>query len=512
MRLSVESPTKAFIEDISDAELQVLTAQLTYNNTANQHKLKRHYNNVFWRNKNRDSWEAELEKLKKSVKHTLIFEENGRKYIRPGSIPYLIDIGNIQVVNKIQYPTPKKVPWAKPLPFELHPYQEISWQRLIEEKHAHVELCTAAGKSAILQKLCRETGFKSAIVAPSRSIFRELLASFEKHLGKNQVGAYGDGKKKIGKRFTICIADSIANIKPGTPEWEFFSTMEALYVDESHTWGAETLDEQCHGIFANVPFRAFFSGTQTRGDGAEKLLWSIIGKNVYTLTTKEAIQKGYIGKHDFIIFDVESSNPNFYSKDALDMKRTHFLDNRNIAAIIAKFINSTAELKGEQSLVLVEELDQISMLIKLLKVPYVYAHSETKKERLLELGLEKVDTAESVEKFNKNQAKVLIGTSCIATGTNIYPQRYTFNWVGGASEIKTKQGPVGRSSRKGEHNPWAELCIHKDCTTIVDFNVYDIEVMQKHLEDRISYYMDSGTEIRRINLNAKKQASGGPRQ
>lgn len=510
MKLTIETPTRAYIDEITPDELIKLTNDLTYTNTSKQHQLKRHYNNTWYRNKNPDAWQKTLEELKKSVKNTLIYENNGKKYIRPGSIPYLEQF-SLDVVNKITYPKPRKVAWAKPLPFDLHPYQEQSAERLIEEKHSNVELCTAAGKSAILLKLCRETGFKTAIIAPSRSIFYELLEKFEYHLGKANVGAFGDGKKKIGKRFTICISDSVSNVKPGTPEWEFFSNLELLAVDESHTWGAETLEELCHGIFENVPYRAFFSGTQTRGDGAEKLLQSIIGKTVCKLTTKEAIERGYIGNHDFLIIDVESSNPNFSSQDALEMKRIHFLNNKNICAIIAKLVNAAALTGGHQSLVLVEELEQIRMLTSMLKVPFAYAHSESKKDRLNELGLEKVDPAESVEKFNKNEVKVLIGTSCVSTGTNIYPQRYTFNWVGGASEIRTKQGAVGRSSRKYDSNPWKDLCMYKDCTTIIDFNVHDIFILQRHLDERISFYKDSGTEIKRTKINAKTEKTGGLR-
>jgi superfamily II DNA or RNA helicase len=507
MKLIVVSPTQANIDRINHQELDTLKGLLTYTNTANQHKLKRHYNNHFWRNKNSDTWQAELDKLKASIKHTLVFDN----FIRPGSIPYLSGL-DIEIENQIKYPEPKKVAWAKPLPFELHNYQEESWKKLLEAKHANVELCTGAGKSAILLKLCRETGFRAAIIAPSRSIFNELVEKFEYHLGRVNVGKFGDGKKTLGKRFTICIGDSVANIEPGTKEWEFFSGLDMLCVDESHTWGAETLESICHGVLANIPYRFFFSGTQTRGDGAERLLQSIIGKTVYRLTTKEAVDAEYIANHEFRIVTVESSNPYFNSKDVLEMKRAHFLNNKNIATFVAKLANADAMVHKRQTLVLVDELPQIAMLSKLLSVPFAYAHSESKADRLAELGLVKVEPAESVEKFNKGEIMVLIGTSCISTGTNIYPTHNTVNWQGGSSEIKTKQGAVGRSVRKHGQNPFKDKVTPKEKALIWDFDVYDIYVLSKHLTERISYYQDSGTEIKRIVLNAKTQATGGLRR
>lgn len=505
MRFIIETPTRAYLDQYDSSDLDSLRKALSYTNTANAHAAKRHANNVWLRNKNRDAWQKQYDELKASIQNCLLFEENGRYFVRPGSLPYL-DIKDDNIINNVNYPVPRKVPWAKMLPFQLHEYQETSWQELLKIKHGSVELCTGAGKSAILLKMCRETGFRAAIIAPSQSIFLELLEKFEYHLGKDKVGALGDGKRRLGKKFTICIADSLCNLKPGTEEYDFFKNLDMICADESHTWGAETLETICHGVFQNVPYRFFFSGTQTRGDGAEKLLESIISKTVNKLTTEDAIKGGFISPHDFTLVDIESSNPNLQSADILEMKRIHLLRNKNIAAFIAKLANSAAMASGKQTLVLVEELAQITMLIPLLNVPFAYAHSEKSAKKLSDIkahtGIEllKVDRAESVEKFNKNEVKVLIGTSCIATGTNIYPTHQTVNWVGGASEIKTKQGAVGRSVRKSEQNPWAAKCVPKDMAHIFDFNVYDQEALYKQFLDRILYYRESGMPIKRIKI------------
>jgi|GEM_PF-2907555 len=500
MHLKITMPSKAFIESITDAELEKLTEVLSYTNTAAQHMVKRHYNMKWLKEKNRAAWAFKLEELKKAVHHTLIWEEDGKKYIRPGSIPYLRADFNITVENTIVYPTPKAVGWKVKFPYDRMEHQLVTENEMIADPHSSCELCTSAGKSAILLHVCRNTGFSTVIVVPSKSIFHELLDSFEKYLGKAQVGGFGDGKKVIGKKFTIAIGDSLANIKQGTVEWEFFSTRQQMCVDESHTWGADSLNDICHGVLGDVPCRHFFSGTQTRNDGAEKLLQSIIGRIVYDLPTWLAKERKIVAEHVFNIVELESSNPNFHSNDALEMKREHFLGNRNICAFVAKMSNAVALAYGQQTLVLVEELKQISMLSKLLKVPYAIAHSESKKERLLELGLEKVDPSESVEKFNKNEVKVLIGTSCIATGTNIYPVHHCHNWVGGASEIKTAQGTVGRSVRHGHSNPWADKCAPKPLSTIWGYAVMDVPIMMAHLDKQLEVYCNSRSVIKRIKI------------
>lgn len=500
MKLSIESPSKAFIIDATPSELVVLHNELTYNHTGNQYLLKKHLDNFYFRSKNPTKWEEQHDLLKSKLKFTLIYEENGRKYIRPGSIPYLNTL-NLEVENKVVYTTPNPVKWTNPIPFDLHPYQQLGWELLLKEKHGNVSFCTASGKSATIIKLARELGHSMAIITPSKGIFLEMLAAFQFHFGEENVGTFGNGSKKLGKLFTICISDSVANIQPGTKEWEFFNSLKALAVDESHTFGSETLEEICHGVLSNIPYRFFFSATQARGDGTLKLLQAVIGHTVHELTTKEAVEKGYINYHDFTIIEVESSNPNLAPRDPLDIKRVHFLRNRNIASFIAKFCNTVCPATGEQVLVLVEELDQIKMLIDMLKVPYIYAHAEIKKDRLADLGLDRVKTAESIDQFNKNDnASVLIATSVAHVGVNIYPAHHTFNFIGGTSEVKTKQAVVGRPARKMSSNPYASKCKPKPISRIYDFKVKDNELMKKHLSQRIEYYSESGTPIRSIKL------------
>jgi superfamily II DNA or RNA helicase len=503
MKITIETPIKAYISEFTREELGALQTALTYTNTSVQHLITRHHKNFFWKNSNLNTWEAHLKELKEDLKKRLIFGEDNFKriFIRPGSLPYLADLfADLSIENLVKYPVPKKIPWLKPLPFLPHPEQTETWTKFIENRHANASLTTGFGKSAIILQICRELGLNCAIIAPGKGIFDELVEKFEFHFGKKYVGTFGDGKKKLGKKFTVCIGDSIANIKPGSEEYEFFSKLDVMIVDESHTFAAESLETICHGVLGNIPYRFFLSATQFRNDGSLPLLQSIIGPTVCELTTAEAIRKGYICPHDFRIVSLESSNPNANERDPLAQKRIHFLNNRNIAHFVAKLSNAMATAHGKQTLVLCEELTQLAMLAPLLTVPYALAHSEKRAARLTELGIEKVDVSESIEKFNKNEAKVLIATSCCHVGRNIFPCHSTVNWVGGASAIKTKQAAVGRSVRHGHSNPWAAKCVPKESSTIYDFDIENNPTMSRHLDARIECYRESETEIKYIRL------------
>lgn len=488
MEILIKEPTKAYLIDFTEQDIRKLASELTFKNTSIQFQLSKLNKNRWFKQKDYIAWEKAKKDLEAKVKTTLLFEDEDGVYIRPGSVSYLEN--KYIVRNEVKYPEPRLVPWKNKIPYELYNYQKQSIKKLIENKHAAVSLCTGAGKSYCIIGLCKEMGLKTAVVAPSRAIFKELLEKMEYHFGKNLVGAFGDGKKKIGKQYTVCIGDSLCNIKEGSKEWEFFSNLDVLIVDESHSWGSETLEEVCHGVFKMTPYRFFLSATQTRGDGGIKLLQSITGEIVHSLTTQEAVTGGYICPHNFKIINIPFNKPKPSGSDPLTVKREDFLRNKDIARFTTKFANAMAK-RGEQTLILVEELGQIASVIKNLETPFVYAHSESDKNKLSKLGLDKVDISDSVDKFNKGEAMVLIGTSCLHVGVNIYPMRSTINWIGGTSEIKTKQAAIGRSIRLGSANPYKNN-VNKDIVTIYDFNITPNEILERHLIGRLECYNESG--------------------
>lgn len=500
IKIDIESPTVCFLENPSSDEVSILKDSLTYNDTSAAFNLKALKENRWLQSNHPHTYQIRKQELEAKLKTCMLqFDLKTQKYhFHPGSIPYLSNQFSFQIKNRINYPDPKKMAWKRPLPFDLYPYQKESVEKLLEARHGCVELCTGAGKTAIILSLARELGLKTVIVTPSKSIFLEILEKFEHHLGKTNVGAYGDGKKKLGKNLTVCVSKSLTMLKPGTEEYDFFANADVVIGDESHTLGAETLESVFHGVLKNIPYRFFLSGTQVRGDGKDELLESIIGKKVFSLTTKEAIDGGYICPVRFIIFETTSKDIKQY-KDPLKAKRNQFLYNSNIADLSAKIANSAWNQAQESTLILVEELEQIKMLKERLKVPFEYVHSASKADAA-QFGLETRKVDETVEMFNKGEVKVLIGTSCIATGTNIFPTHNTINWVGGSSEVKTKQGAVGRSVRILEKSIYKELHKPKPISKIYDFKISNVPLMENHLQKRISMYKETSDNIKYIKV------------
>ena len=496
MRIVVENPSEARVE-ATTSELTMLANELTYTNTSNSYMLSKTVKNKWLRNNDPLEYDRRVKELRDNLKRTLIFYKNGTPYIRPGSIPWIKM--KFDLVSLID-PLPEKIPmpWKKKPRFEPYSYQSQAVEKLISNRHAAIELCTGAGKSLILLMLSKTVNRKTVVVTPSKSIFHEIYDSFREHLGEGAVGCIGDGKKRLGKQVTVAIAKSLSMIKEGTPEWEEMQKVEHIAFDEAHTVPAATLEPVVNNLFKNAYYRFFVSGTQTRGDGSVKLLRSLTGPIVLSMNTKEGIENGYLCPVKFFIKSVNSKSK-YKGSNILKLNQEHFLYNPEILDFTAKAASAYASQKGESSLILVEEIEQISELVKRMTVPVAFVHGNTTDSATLtKLGISKTDMQEEIERFNSGQVRVLIGTSCISTGTNFYPTHNVFNLQAGASEIGTKQGAIGRSVRKLEISKYKDLHPPKLFSKIWDFRVCDIKKMEDHLKKRIEFYEETGGPVKEI--------------
>lgn len=500
MKATIVTPTLAEIEFLNSKEEEVVAKLSTYKNKSISYQLNLHKKKTWLQNKDPDGYAEQLKFLQSKEWNSLLEQNNTKFSVKPGFLPYLNTKVDIQTKNLIDYPEPKPIPWKSVPEFEPYFYQSESVKKLMQVKHGNISLPTGCGKSFILLLIARTMGLRTVVVTPSASIFNELLDEFTERLGKQYVGGYGDGKKDTSKLITIAIGKSITMLKEGSQAMEFFQGKQLMLVDESHTFAAAELEKACHGVLKDVPYRMFVSATQTRTDGTEKMLYSIIGENVFEMGLKEAIDGGYLCPLKFFIVNTFSPSTK-YITDSIACKREHFLYNTNIADYASKIAYSSYKSLGESTLILVDELVQIDMLqrrLKKLGVPYTYAHSASKKIAESN-GLQTVNNKEEVLRFNRGEVAVLIGTSCISTGTNIYPTHNTVNWVGGSSEIATKQGAMGRSTRILEKSKFAEFHKPKPFTKIWDFSIRGQKILENQLKSRIKYYNESGGEIKHCN-------------
>lgn len=448
LTISTNSPALAHI-DANEAELASLRSVLTFRDRGTEFLISRHKRNRQWHNSDPSAWQTALDKLQKDLYRCLLLEVDGKPYTYAGlASSIVLAMPGTVVSNDVVYPEPNSIAWAKVPVHEPRYYQDEAKVALLAAKHGAIELATGSGKSRVVMELCHDLGHQAVIMAPTTSIARQLYTDFLRAFGKAKVGLYGDGKKELGKKFTIGIAASLTRVEEGTDAWNHFSKSIVCIVDESHTVAADTLERVCLGVLRTAPYRFFVSATQTRTDGGEVLLRGIIGQVVYEKTLEELVNEGFLAKPTWLMVKVPSTH-HFHSSDALKMTQAHLLHSPLVLKKASLIIDFHAKA-GRRVLVLIDEMLQFSKLLPLLTVEARLAHggvTAANKGKLPE-AYWKSDPAELVAAFEAGEFPVLVGTGVIGCGTDIRSPEVVVYLQGGVSAIQIPQA-LGRGTRRG---------------------------------------------------------------
>jgi superfamily II DNA or RNA helicase len=504
--LSITDPTTLRFQGYED-RADDLKRVLTYQDRSVDFQLKKFRRaSVFWKEKLGDEGFTErLNELKEQRERCLLQEDRDGAYTYSGLAGFLSERFKDGVTSHVVYPEGKPIPWFRTPP-DLRPYQTQAKVNLLARRHAAVSMGTGLGKSFIIMHVLRELGLKAVVMVPFTNIAEQLYDDFRQFLGDRYVGAYFDGKKKFDKLITVATAGSLTRVEPGTPAHAALSQAQVFVADESHFTPADTLFKVCIGLCKDAPYRFFFSGTQIRNDGAELLLNAIIGPIVYSMSVREGVDQGWLAKPSFKVYGVES-HASFYSDDAMKMTRVHYYQNPMVNKLAATLANASVLKKDYPTLILVDEVEQFSALLPYLRVPVQFAHGPLTKtvkkgRKTIKGNIESVPEAhreshprELVQEFNAGKFPLLVGTSCVNTGTDFKVPKHIINLQGGRSEITLRQS-VGRGTR-----------IHRDSgkTEFIfsDIDVTNVDMMHRHAMDRMSVYGEIYDQVEYMDLSGR---------
>ena len=455
-----------------------------------------------WKRNDPDGFETRLEELKASQKKSILMhDEDGLPYTYSGLWQDLRQQFGWELTNGLVLPEANRsIPWAHIPEFEARYYQEEAVLALLANAKygpCAIELPTGSGKSRIIHELCHRNPVQTVIITPSKTITSALFRELTFLMGPKFVGKYGDGRKDLGKLFTVATAQALTRIEKGSDEDDFFKKTAQFVWDESHTTPAETFEKVCLGVLGDVPYRFFLSATQMRTDGSELMLRGITGPVVYSKDFKELVNEGFLARPIFKLFHVPAYGFSG-SKDAKKETRTQLYQNPNVNSLAAEFAEKCVNLANRQTVILIEEFQQFLTLKNYIKVPFEFAHGgSSNRENSDGVKLREVlpkeywesDVDRIVERFNRGDTKLIIGTSAIGTGVDLKPTGALIYLQGGLSEIKVKQA-IGRGTRVTDTK--------KDCI-VVDFNILGSPTMERHYEERKAIYASLGdvTEIRK---------------
>jgi superfamily II DNA or RNA helicase len=495
--LRTYSPCRTRIEGLPPAgcreRLQVESA-LSYKDKKAVFALKRFKNSAWLRqniieSRGEEAYLEELRKLKEQQNGSCLLSGD-ETYSGLG--PRLQSILGCQLINEVEYPDRELIPWDNQPKNALRDYQREAVEKLLAARHGAVELATGLGKSTIILYLVKALGLPTVVMAPSRSIANQLYADFRYALGGKRVGFFGDGKKDCSKLVTIAIAASLVRVDPGSQHWEAFQKKQVFIADESHLTPAATLQQVCFGLLANAPYRLFFSATQMRNDGLDVVLEGITGPVTMRMSTREGIDGGFLAKPHFRVVPVESED-DYRSQDIMRLHRHHFVNNRRLAKAAATLANMTVDRLKTPCLILIDELPQFSHILPHLRHKVALAHAADGKKAKEDIpaGYQSSDVDALVKDFNAGNLPILVGTSCVSTGTDFTKVGHVIYMVGGGSEIALRQA-IGRGTRKPEG---------KSSFIFTDFDVVDVPELHRQADARRMVYADIWEPAVEVHVN-----------
>lgn len=472
---TVEKPSVAKLSFPSEMRNTIEKA-LSYKDTSIQYKYEKLKKNRWAAQSDPHKYLQDLQDLKSQINKTLLFHNEEGFYTYSGIYNHLKDYMklyncNVKYSNQVNYPGEELLPYdLNYKPLQLRYYQQEAVEALLEAKHGAVEIATGGGKTALINKLVKNLGLKSLVVAPTKSIASQLLTDLTEAFGKKYVGMFGANKRVLNKKITVAIGASLVRVED-SEEIKEIQKNKVLIADESHLFGADTLRKVAVELCGDIPYRFFVSATQQRGDGRDLLLDSIIGKIVYNKTYRELVNEGFLA--DLRVNMIMQSSFSDYSNpnNPVRMSQNHFLYNKEVLNYAAQLINEAQE-KGEPTVVLLDEKEQLNLLANKLKYKFESATSDD-------------DVVEVIDKFNKGECKLVLGTSAIGMGTDIRPVRKLFLLQYGSSDTALRQA-LGRATR-----------LDKDKThcSVYDFNVTEgFNAGISHFKKKLAIYREMGID------------------
>lgn len=435
---------------------------LTYTDKSKQYQLRRMGKNIWQRN-------SPLYKQLESEVKGFLFEETATEIKMNSAFLelFISEFPNIQIQDN-RKETGKKVtlPWVKK-PHALRDYQEEAVDLMLANWRGVINLATGLGKTLLATHLVQRYKKRTLIVCPSESVALQFHELFIDCFGKNKVGFYGGGKKKISD-ITIGIAASITkNIA------EFQAAELGLVIfDEVHHCPANTFFDISQGL-ANIGKVFGLTATDYRSDGKDVMITGGCGHVLIRRDIKWGVEHGWLAEPYFIVREVQTLGKD-HKDDKLKSYKTHVLND-----ILMKTQIETDARKmmasGKSVLILVDEVAHGEELSKNLGIPFA-------------TGLDK-RSQEYVKQLNEGKVKGLVGTEGkIGEGTDVRNIDVLI-----MASFPGSKGPTIQAIGRGLRKQGTKVkCI------FLDYIPVGSTMLSRHANNRINWYMEISDKIKII--------------
>jgi superfamily II DNA or RNA helicase len=461
MKVVVEN-SLMHIDNPPDEVANLIKSELSYKDKAKQYQLKRMSKTAWGRSS------PLYKKLQQEVEGKL-YKENGTSLVIPSSFyDNYADI--LKNVSDNRKETGAKIvcPWVNK-PHDLRPYQDEAVSMMLANYRGVINFATGLGKTLVATHFIKVYKKKALVVCPSDSVAQQFYTQFVHCFGKNKVGFYGGGKKKICD-ITVGIAASVTkNIQ------DFVNAdLGVLILDETHHTPASTFYDIASGL-GGVGKIFGLTATDYRSDGKDIMITAGCGKVLIRRDIKWGVDNGFLAEPHFIVREIDTGGRD-YKDDKLKSYKEHVLNNQVMKSRIEN--DAKAMIKaGKAVLILVDEVAHGEELSKNLGIPFA-----TGKDK---------DSQDYVDQLNAGKIPGLVGTSGkVGEGTDTKNVDVLI-----LADFTASKGPViqavGRALRKQGT---------KDKALILDYIPKGSTMLSRHARNRISYYEEITHSVKVITV------------
>jgi superfamily II DNA or RNA helicase len=309
-------------------------------------------------------------------------------------------------------PEPFKGLYKLSLPVIPYPEQDRAVEVALHHHRGIISAPTGSGKSVIMAILVNKLQLKTLIVVPTLELKNQLRTSF---------------KSWFGETSNIVIE----NI--GATCLETMSNFDCLIIDEAHHVAAKTYRDLNKGAWKGIYYRFYFTATPFRSRDEERLLFeSVAGRVIYSLSYRQAVEKGFIVPVEGYFYEIERTKVSGNLNSWFSVYNELVVKNHNRNALIASLLS---HLKGNSvsTLCLVKEIEHGQILSEMSKV-----HFANGKDK---------DSTDLIKFFSEGKLKALIGTNGIV-GEGVDTRAAEYIIIAGLGKSKNQfMQQIGRGVR-----------------------------------------------------------------
>lgn len=357
-------------------------------------------------------------------------------------------------------------PWIT-APYTLRSYQEEVVEILMDplKYRGIVNLATGLGKTLAAIHFIKRYKRTALVVCPSDSVAQQFYTQCIDAFGKNKVGFYGGGKKKIND-ITIGIAASITR---NTDEFKN-ANFGVVFFDEIHHIAADTFYKIAEAV-SGVGKVFGLTATDYRSDGKDIMITAGCGPVIVCRDVKWGIANGYLAEPYFLIREVNTGGKDFRDNKIKNYKE-HILNNQIMKDIIKH--DALSMMNADRTvLILVDEVEHGKELSQQLGLPFATGEDSRSQDY--------------VDKLNRGTIRGLVGTdSKISEGTDTRNVDVLI-----LANFAASRGPVMQAIGRG-----LRKTMTKSKCLILDYIPSGSEQLQRHALGRIEFYKEITLHIK----------------